>query len=302
MRFYNTPGELVEGDGVARRKQGVRTAVAEESTGTGSFKYSPAYGQAVAGKTVTVTAAPAKGSVFAYWLKDGEVVSYSTAYKAVMGDGDYTGLTAVFRKTSDFKTKPPAPSAVDVSVFDNLRVGVAFKAQVTVPDEYRPVKFTAKNLPAGLKLNATTGVISGVPTQAGKKTISITATCTANTKLVSPALKIAVNVAKLDGWAKGTFKGKGDFDNLSKAANATMTVGATGKISGKFTVGKKSYSFTAASFASDYYAATGKLTYGKVTYPVDIFVEKDETTGKGTATVFVKADEEHIFAFAELTK
>jgi len=200
--FYNHPGEPIASERIAYRRQGVLASVSADSTGSGSIKYSTAYGQAPVGATVTVTATPAKNSVFAYWTLYGVIAGYSASYKLVMCDGDFTGLEAVFRAKSEFKQKPPEPFVVDDEggdPFAGLRVGVAFRARIDVDPEWHPVKFAAKNLPDGLKLNATTGVISGVPTKAGAKTVSFTATSVVNTKLVSPALKLQVNVAKRGG-------------------------------------------------------------------------------------------------------
>lgn len=301
VSLVNEPGTPVAGEFTAYRKPGVRAAVDEYSTGTGAIKYSASYGQAVSNSTVTVTATAAKKCVFAYWRLDGDIVSYSASYKVKMSNEDITGLTAVFRKTSDFKANPEMPY-IEEDTFDELRVGIPFRAKIEVDSDCRPVKFVAKNLPAGLKLNATTGVISGVPTAAGAKTISITATSVANTKLVSPALKIPVSVAKLDAWAKGTFTGKGDLNG--KTATATLTVGATGKISGKFTVAKKSYAFTATSYSvyDGYYEAKAKLTYGKTTYPVVISVDLDGESNKGFAylDVMFNDDREGQFGAAEV--
>ena len=299
VRLRNVPGTPVPGGEFAYRRQGVRPEALSlygESPGSGTFKFSPAYGQAAENATVTVTAVPAKDSVFAYWMLGDDIVGYGASYKVKMGDGDFTGLSAVFRKKSVFTAKPERPFVVmqegaggeEVNPFASLRVGVAFRAEIEIDPDCRPVKFAAKNLPAGLKLNATTGVISGVPTAAGTKVASITATSVANPKLVSPALKVSMPTVKLDAWAKGTYTGKGTL--AGKAATLTLTVGAAGKVSGKFTVAKKSYSFSASSYATyrdGVYKATSKVKYGSVTYSVSIAVKRDEETKKGTAEIEV---------------
>ena len=72
--------------------------------------------------------------------------------------------------------------------------GEAFRAVVSVDDLAYPVKFTAKGLPAGLKLNASTGEIYGTPTKPGSYTATITVTSVANSKTkttVSLAFSIA---------------------------------------------------------------------------------------------------------------
>lgn len=271
--------------GGAIRRQGVRATIDGISTGSGTIKYSTAYGQAAEGKTVTVTATPAKGSVFAYWALNGEIVSQAPSYKVVMECRDVTGLTAVFRKISDFKTAPETPYVVKesgVNPFESIAVGVPFRATVEIDESFRPVKFSAKNLPAGLKLNATTGVISGVPSAAGSKTITITATSVANAKLKSPALSIPATVEPLEAWAKGTFKGTGTIDG--KNASATLTVGTNGKVSGKFTVAKKSYSFSSAAFSEiigsawniSGFVANSKVKYAGKTHAVAVLIELQE--------------------------
>ena len=284
--LVNFPGVPVPGDYVAYRRQGVRAESDWTSTGSGSISYSPYGGQAIAGKTVTVRATPRSNSVFAYWLQDGKIVSYSQSYKVVMGEGDHNGLTAVFRLKSDFYSRPDVPYVVESdggNPFYAIRVGVAFKARVDVDEMCRPVKFTAKNLPKGLAINSTTGVVSGVPTVAGKKTIVITATSVAKPKLVSSALKVPVNVAKLPSWAIGTFKAKGMLGG--KSGNVTLTIGKTGKISGKFTVGRKSYAFSAASYSEEnlclngdnsfkVYSGVSKVKYGTKSYPVKFSVQQ----------------------------
>ena len=297
VRLHNEPGVAAPGGEFAYRRQGVRPEMLSlygEPSGTGAFKYSPAYGQAASNATVTVTAVPAKDSVFAYWMLGDDIVGYGASYKVRMGDGDFTGLSAVFRKKSVFVTKPDRPfiamkageEVEEESPFDSLRVGVAFRAEIDVDPDSRPVRFQGTNLPAGLKVNATTGVISGVPTASGMKEASFKAVCAANTKLVSPALKVSMVVAKLDAWARGTYAGKGTL--AGKVATFTMTVGTTGKISGKFTIAKKAYSFNAGSYASyedGVYVVMAKVKYGTVTYPLVISVGKDSVANKGMAYV-----------------
>ena len=60
--------------------------------------------------------------------------------------------------------------------------GDAFHAVVSVDDLAYPVKFAAKGLPAGLKINASTGEIYGTPTKPGSYTATITVTSVANSK------------------------------------------------------------------------------------------------------------------------
>jgi len=248
-------------------------AVSISKSGSGTVKGAGRYSY---GSKVTLTAKPDSKSVFAYWMRDGEIVGYGSSYTVKVGGA--TGVKAVFRAKSSFTEKPTEPWIEEWG--GELRVGVAFRARVEIDEACRPVAFKAVNLPLGLTLNATTGVISGVPTSAGGKTLKITATSVAKPKLVSDPLEEEVMVEPLEEWAGGTFKLTGALGG--KAATATLTVGATGKISGKFVVAKKQYSFTAASYAvretyfdgSISYLGKASLKYGTKTYPLEFAVSR----------------------------
>ena len=303
VELANETGRNLAGEYVAYRRQSVRAEVDWTSTGKGTLRYSPASGQAKEGETVTAIARPKKNSVFAYWLQDGVIVSYASSYRVTMGAADHTGLTAVFRLKSDFTSRPEMPYVVGSDIehpFDAMRVGVAFRASVDIDETCRPVKFKAANLPKGLSISATTGVVAGTPTVAGKKTISITATSVAKPKLVSPALKIPVNVAKLDSWAIGTFKVKGAL--VRKNGTATLTVGKKGKISGKIIIDKKSYPFSAGSFASyavcknggdsyPVYTGNAKVKYGGRTLPIEVTVSRRGSPSKTKVGIAIDGGE-----------
>ena len=94
---------------------------------------------------------------------------------------------------------------------------------------------TLAGLPSGLKYNAKTGKIEGIATKAGAYTVSVTVRSGA----ASYVSTFSVDVKALPTWAVGTFAGVGaceipgyDFneDNLY----GTVTIGADGKVSGKF--------------------------------------------------------------------
>ena len=95
-------------------------------------------------------------------------------------------------------------------------------------------------LPSGLKFDKNSGLITGVPTKAGPKTVTITLK---NGKLTSSAT-ITLNVDEIDTWAYGTFNGGGEEGVL------TLTVGNTGKISGKWMTVDGSWTLSAKSYES----------------------------------------------------
>ena len=270
---------------VAYRDPGVKASVDDASTGNGILSYSTSYGQAASNKTVKVTAKAKSGSVFAYWLKDGVIVGYETSYSVKMAGEDVRGLVAVFRLKSDYLEDPnPYFDASDDSVFDNLSVGVAFKTQVKVADSCYPVKFTATGLPPGLKINAKSGVISGVPTAMGDKVVNVTATCTAATSRKGTVAQ-EMRIAALPSWARGSFGAGCEFFSGSmagKRGSATLKIEKTGKISGKLKIDSKSYSISWPgydAFDDSAYWVSGKMKVAGTQYETSVAVTPTDAGG-----------------------
>ena len=77
---------------------------------------------------------------------------------------------------------------------DPPRAGEVFSAFVSVNDLTYPVRFSARGLPAGLRINATSGEVSGTPTKPGVYRVVVTAVSGINSKVkVERTLTIAVN-------------------------------------------------------------------------------------------------------------
>ena len=99
--------------------------------------------------------------------------------------------------------------------------------------------FSAKGLPPGLTINKNTGTISGTPTKAGTFAVTVSAS---NKWKWTGSTSFILTVEALPAWAKGTFVGtvkcrvgwNADVAwSSEKVGIASVSVGATGKISGK---------------------------------------------------------------------
>jgi hypothetical protein len=126
-------------------------------------------------------------------------------------------------------------------------------------------KVTAAGLPKGISLVSLGGGkwgFKGYTVKAGTYLVTVKATMYGNTV----TQRVALKVAGLPAWAKGSFpgyilNGSGDITGL-----ATMSVTSAGKVSGKFTDGGKTWTFSAASFTQSdgtYFAVpvTAKYAY-----------------------------------------
>jgi len=138
-------------------------------------------------------------------------------------------------------------------------------------------------LPAGLKYDAKTGKITGVPTKAGTYTVTFTATKGKDKETAT----ITLTTEALPDWAAGTFTGYVKENGGSTVFGpATMTVAASGKISGKFTMEGTNWTFSAASYAAvdgEGFLVDAVAKAGKATMPVEMRLygsTSPETDGK----------------------
>src|SRR2546422_988435 len=119
----------------------------------------------------------------------------------LVGDANGDGLVDFWCETSSgsgiwtmaLAVEPP-PTITSAGTATG-QVGVAFSYQMTATNS--PTSFDATGLPAGLALNATSGLIAGTPTSAGASTVTLSATNAGGTGTqtltvtISPATPVA---------------------------------------------------------------------------------------------------------------
>ncbi|MES2737018.1 MAG: Calx-beta domain-containing protein [Verrucomicrobiota bacterium] len=124
--------------------------------------------------------------------------------------------------------------------FGTLRVGAALNVPVLTFGG-TAVKWSAKGLPPGLKINAN-GTITGMPTASGEyDQVILTAT---NAYGVSTSVVLLMNVEAFPAGAVGTFSGLVDrAGSVTGGLGASVTVTTTAKATytGKVVIGKKTY-------------------------------------------------------------
>ena len=139
--------------------------------------------------------------------------------------------------------------------------------------------WSASGLPAGVGINAKTGLLTGAPTKASSavKTAKVVATAAGGG---ADAFSFTYTVAALDAWAAGTKTGGGEGSVL------TLSVGSTGKVSGKYqadgttwTISSQSYSsYAVAEDGSTHYYWQGDAKSGSVVMPFAADVHVAELT------------------------
>ena len=246
--FEGEPPVVVSEPGAVefRRNAGVRVTKGGATAG-GSVSLSAALGQAAAGKTVKATAKLAKGYALLGWYSaDNELLGQALTYSVKM-DGSDVFLVAKFKKESEL-AKPVlswgGEAWPDVTE-TNLTVGVAYSAALSVEGEAKASVTKVTGLPTGLAWKG--GKISGVPTKAGKFTVTVTAALSTNAKKTW-TYKQSLAVSALPAYAKGSFMGAATVDNYYVVGLAAVSVGSTGAISGKFFDNGTNWTFSAASY------------------------------------------------------
>jgi|JI6StandDraft_1071083.scaffolds.fasta_scaffold02783_6 ELWxxDGT repeat protein len=148
--------------------------------------------------------------------------------------------------TTALKVFNIAPTVTPAQTLPVGIVGAPYFHQMLVDDDTvkTPTTYSAKNLPGGLKIDAKTGIISGVPTKVETKVVTLGAT---NGILPAPAsVNATLVVINLPSGLDGLFHGLVERDqeiNGMTGGRIEITVTKTGAYSGKLTLGATSYSF-----------------------------------------------------------
>jgi hypothetical protein len=154
----------------------------------------------------------------------------------------FNNITSNLTVTAQWEMGPPV---IGDPGMQKAMVGVQFTLPLIVESESSTVNsVTVTGLPAGLKFDAKTMAITGVPTAIISKTVTVTAKNDFKTPAV---LTFAITVDPLSVWAQGIFNGSCEIADDSGAAS--MTVTAVGKVTGKLSVSGKTYTFGATSYS-----------------------------------------------------
>ena len=235
-----------------------------------------------ANKKVSLKATPISGNVFQGWYTaDGELISQAASYSYVMPEEDTTiyayfitsqqdkeGIVfdfnegeVVFDKDSPTKYEKTIPCGVYLEW--PLAVEALSLPTVKVSGLPTGLKFTAKPVTskvgtgkdAVIVTNVPANTIYGTPTAASKEgkpsNIKITITTAGKTTVDYTFVTV---VSAMEDWAVGTFSGGGENSML------TLTVAASGKVSGKYIADGVTWTLSAANF-TDYVEGAEYIGY-----------------------------------------
>lgn len=212
-------------------------------------------GTAGAGKDYTVGKSPLTFSA----ANTTQTITLNVINDSVVKEVDETMIVKIARPTPVSAAGLGAPDSelVTLTISDNdfppdiarnqtfptLRVGTAFSQAVQLaPTSFPATRWTKANLPPGLDINPTTGVISGTPTVAGEyDQVLITAS---NAVGSSTSVGFVMRVESVPSLIVGNFSGTVDrhLTNGGLGAYVTLTTTARASYTGRLLIGTKFYS------------------------------------------------------------
>jgi hypothetical protein len=280
-------GDTVTAGSIPAQTWTVGTAASVQATGSSS-----------AGKTLTWSAtglpggmsiAPASGLISGAPTAAGSGSATITASDNTPASGSTT-----FSWTVD-----PAPVET-VTVTDPggqaTTVGTAVSLQVQATDSAgKTLTYSAGGLPAGLSINASSGLVSGTPAMAG--TSSVTVTASSVTASGSTSFTWTVNTMSTGGIANGGFE-TGTFSGWN-TSGASETIATANPHSGTFAarLGGSSATNGDSNAAQTFTVPSGFRTLSfwydnvcpdNVAYDLTTATLKDNTTGT-TSTILTRA-------------
>ena len=190
--------------------------------------------------------------------KVGKVTEKASAWFYVAGAGDALDGSDGIPITATLNLDGEETTVTNGAWQIDLTQGVAWRCAIGSLPTLLPSEATVsvKGLPAGLKFDSKTGVISGAPTKvsqfdarAGAVKPTVVTVVAANKAKWKGLLELEMFVAARPAWAAGTYDGVAEIDGTNGLF--TATVAESGTISGKYMIGTKSYSFKASSLAGE---------------------------------------------------
>jgi hypothetical protein len=257
-------GKFVALTGGASADPAVQTPTVGDSGGgaAGTFSISTNFN---AGAAVFQGAPPAAGTPLVIRFFDGRTIADSTHYNVVSGGANWqwkapaeapgafvilsladSGLVWQGGAASSFKTAIQGPPP-EISTGgggggeDEVQAIIGAALSLSVPAG-SGTSYRTTYLPPGLRLNTTTGEISGVPTVAGSYRVLVTPSNSLG--VAQTVVEFKLNVAPLSKGVVGKFSGwveRSPAVNANLGASLQLTTTAAGLYSGRLLVGTRSY-------------------------------------------------------------